>query len=188
MYACTFKDMTFFRAPALALASTLIGFLSGCMYYDKVWQPSYPGAKEQGIHGNGRGGAKSIEIGLGNGVTVFVPPLFINKNAELSINVYVPSGTMLRMVSNQARLEADGSIVAVPLKYKGALDDISSGSNQSFFQLKGKRGGYDFDLSLIALKGNEFYLEFPVLTDPDHTLNWLRVRFERRRRFVYEGF
>ena len=182
------SDMKRFNSLKIGFLLALATLANGCVTVDKVWQPSYPGAKEQGIHGNGRGGAKSLEIGLEDGVTVFVPPLFVNKNAELSVSVYVPSGSTLRVVSNQARLEADGNVADVPLKYKGALEEITSRSNQTFYQLNGKRGGYNFDLSMIAVKGDEFFLEFPVLTDPDHDLNWLRVRFERRQRFVYEGF
>jgi hypothetical protein len=167
---------------------TLFASLSGCMYYDKVWQPSYPGAKEMGLHSAGSyGGAKALTVQLTSDVALSLSPVFLDRNDSLSIGVRVTPGATLRMVSDHARIETSAEVMTVPLKYQGTLNDIATNDKQGFYQLEGRSKYYSFQLAMPVISGDQFYLVIPIIINPDSDLDMIRVRFDRRNIAALEG-
>jgi hypothetical protein len=160
---------------ALAFTTLAGGWASG----EDVWQPSYEDAKETASPGLGDPG---VTVKLTEEVSLSFTPVSIDRKDGVRFTVGVAPGATLWLVSNQAKLEKEGSVVPAPLQYQGTVADFTSDPHQpGVYQLVGRKNAYAFVTPISDIKGDVFYLTLPILTDPDDDINTVRVRFDRRR-------
>jgi hypothetical protein len=169
------------RGRSSAAVASVLAFnflLNGCaIYTDHVWQPKYPGATVLKRCPNG--GPNAIDIQLTKDVLLTVEPTYIDRREKLGLFVLVAPGTTLRLVSNKARIEAAGESVLVPLEYQGPLAEIAT-SQQNAYELKGRPKYYNFKVVAEDITADDLVVVLPIIIDPDHDLEMVRVQFDNR--------
>jgi len=159
----------------------LAPLMSGWTAVDEVWQPSYPDAKELGLPGaSNRGNLKAITVRLNEDILLSFAPVSIDRKDSVRFTVAVAPGATLWLVSDQVKIKTGEAAAAATLQYQGTVAEIATDPQQpGVYQLVGRKGDYSFVVPIGDIKGDVFYLQLPILTDPDDDINTVRVRFDR---------
>jgi hypothetical protein len=168
------------RRPCLVTAFLLAVnvLLPGCWTYtDRVWQPKYPGATV--LRRCPYGGPNPIDIHLTQNVLISVLPAYINRGDKLAFSVLVTPGAAIGLVSDQARIEVAGKWILAPLEYQGPQEEIST-AQQNAYELKGRPTYYNFKVAANSFTAETLVVELPIILDPDHDLEMVRVQFDNR--------
>ena len=160
--------------------------LSGCtVFSENVWQPTYEGARQFKISGCGVRVPTSLEIRLRDGSKLWVHPENIDRDDGLSLFLVPTQGTTLLSLSDKVTIEASGNVLHVPLKYRGALKEVTSSDKPNSYRLDGRvRPGFDFQVRTDMIEDQFFTMEISILTEQEHDNQIVRVRYDRHRAYI----
>ena len=161
--------------------------LSGCVVTSgDVWQPKYEGAREKfKISGCGFRIPTYLEIRLHDGSKLGLDPQDMDREDGLGLFFEPGQGTTPIILSDSVTIETSGNVLHVPLKYRGALNEIISSDKPNSYRLDGRlRPGFLFEVRTDMIEDKFFTMEISILTEQEHDNQIVRVRYDRHRAYV----